>query len=170
MTVNCKPSSTEAQYMSLVHVTKLLLWIVNMIENIPEQFVWKSIPIYVVNKPSINLSNSYTTSKFTRQIGINHHFLRYYCYDGTNQFELIWTSTKTQAADGMTKPLARTPSITFRYSVVSDHESWIFTQVFFFFILFLFYFFRLSVAVKLTLFVLLVSFAKSWSYVTDMLP
>ena len=108
--------------MALAYVIKLLLWIVNMIESIPGQIVRKPIPIYVDNKPSINLANNHAASKFTRHIGINHHFLRYHCYDGIRQFESIWISTKTQEADGMTKPLARAPFTTFRNSVVSDHQ------------------------------------------------
>ena len=113
-------SSAEAEYMALAHIVKILLWIIHIIENIPGQFIRKPIPIYIDNKPSINLADNHAASKFTRHIGIAHHFLREHCASGSQLFSLIWRDSSSQLADGMTKPLARGPFITFRDKVVSD--------------------------------------------------
>ena len=115
-------SSAEAEYMALSHVIRVLLWIVNMIEGIPGQFVRRPILVYEDNKPCINLANNHAASKFTRHIGIDHHFLRYHCEAGTRQFKLVWIKGKSQKADGMTKPLPRAEFIAFRNTIVSDHQ------------------------------------------------
>ena len=44
------------------YVTRLLLWIVNIIEAIPGQFVKRPVMVYEDEKPCINLTNSHTTS------------------------------------------------------------------------------------------------------------
>lgn len=106
--------------MALAHVVKLLLWLVHIIEGIPGQFVRRPIPIHEDNKPTIQLANIHAASKFTRHIGIAHHFLRDYGLGGNKFFNLIWVDGKSQKADGMTKPLARASYIPFRDSVVSS--------------------------------------------------
>ena len=106
--------------MALAHIIRQLLWLINMINGIPGQFVRRPIPIYIDNKPAINLANNYAASKYTRHIGIYHHFIRDYCEGGNRTFQLIWRETKAQEADGMTKPLARGPFTAFRDRVVSD--------------------------------------------------
>ena len=68
-------SSAEAEYMALAQIIKIMLWIVRMIESIPGQFVRRPIPIFEDNKPCINLADCHAASKFTRHIGIAHHFL-----------------------------------------------------------------------------------------------
>ena len=114
-------SSAEAEYMALSYVTRLLLWIINIIEMIPGQFVQRPVLVYEDNQPCINLANNHTASKYTRHIGICHHFLRDHYESGDKQFKLVWTSSSRQKADGMTKPLPRADFTTFRDSVVSDH-------------------------------------------------
>ena len=113
-------SSAEAEYMSLSHIIKILLWIIHIIEGIPGQFVRKPVPIYIDNKPAINLADNHAASKFTRHIGIAHHFLRDHCAGGDRLFSLIWRQSKFQVADGMTKPLPRAAFVAFRDNVVSD--------------------------------------------------
>ena len=113
-------SSAEAEYMALSYVTRLLLWIIHMIEAIPGQFVKRPVLVYEDNKPCINLANNRAASRYTRHIGICHHFLRDHYDDGDKQFKLIWTQSSTQRADGMTKPLPRADFLSFRDSVVSD--------------------------------------------------
>ena len=113
-------SSAEAEYMALSMIVKMLLWIVNIIEGIPGQFIRRPIPIYEDNKPCINLANNHAASKYTRHIGIAHHFLREHCHGGNKTFKLVWTDSKHQLANGMTKPLAKTEFKLFRDTVVSD--------------------------------------------------
>ena len=113
-------SSAEAEYMALSYTTKLLLWIINMIQSIPGQFVSKPVRVFEDNMPCINLANHHAASKFTRHIGICHHFLRSHYAEGSKQFKLIWIRSGKQRANGMTKPLARSDFIAFRDSVVSD--------------------------------------------------
>ena len=115
-------SSAEAEYMALSHIIKELLWILNIMQAIPGQFVRLPIPIYIDNKPCINLANDHAASKYTRHIGIAHHFLREHCEGGDRRFHLIWTESSSNVADGMTKPLTRTPFAHFRDMVVSDHD------------------------------------------------
>ena len=93
-------SSSEAEYMALSYIVKTILWILHMIENIPGQFVRRPIIIYEDNKPCINLADNYAASKFTRHIGIAHHFLRDHFESGDRQFKLVWTDSKSQRADG----------------------------------------------------------------------
>ena len=115
-------SSAEAEYMALALITKILLWLINMIEAIPGQFIRKPIKVYEDNKPCINLANNHAASKFTRHIGIAHHFLRDHYESGSKQFELVWIEGRQQRADGMTKPLPHSGFIRFRDSVVSDYD------------------------------------------------
>ena len=61
--------------MTLSLITRILLWIVHMIENIPDQFVRRPIIVYEDNKPCINLADNHSASKYTRHNGICHHFL-----------------------------------------------------------------------------------------------
>ena len=82
-------STAEAEYMALAYITKRLLWILNMLEAVPGQFVAKPIKVHEDNKPCINLANQHATSKHTRHIGIAHHFLRDHYYSGNKQFELV---------------------------------------------------------------------------------
>ena len=113
-------SSAEAEYMALSYITKLLLWILHMIESIPSQFVRRPICVREDNKPCINLANNHAASKFTRHIGICHHFLRDHYESGSKQFKLMWVPSPKQKANGMTKPLPRAEYVSFRDSVVSD--------------------------------------------------
>ena len=115
-------SSAEAEYMALAHIIKIMLWIIHIIEAIPSQFVKKPVPIYIDNKPAINLADNHAASKFTRHIGITHHFLRDYCEGGNRLFQLIWRESAFQEADGMTKPLARAKFTAFRDRVVSNFQ------------------------------------------------
>ena len=101
-------------------IVRMMLWLLNILESIPGQFVRRPIPIYEDNKPCINLANNHAAAKYTRHIGIAHHFLREHCYGGNKTFNLVWTDSKHQSANGMTKPLAKSEFILFRDSVVSD--------------------------------------------------
>lgn len=113
-------SSAEAEYMALSTIVRMLLWLINILTAIPGQFIRRPIPIYEDNKPCINLADNHAASKYTRHIGIAHHFLRQHCYGGDRTFSLIWRQSNLQPANGMTKPLAKTPFIEFRDEVVSD--------------------------------------------------
>ena len=112
-------SSAEAEHMALAYITKLLLWIIQMIECIPGQFVRRPVKVFEDNKPCIQLANNHAASKFTRHIGICHHFLRDHYESGSKQFLLIWTRSDKQKANGMTKPLARAEYKEFQDSVVA---------------------------------------------------
>ena len=99
-----------------------MLWIYNIITDIPGQYVKVPINIFADNQPSINLANNYTASKFTRHIGIRHHFLRDHCYGGNKMFNITYIkSEKNFKADGMTKPLTKTEFIKFKSAIVSDY-------------------------------------------------
>ena len=113
-------SSAEAEYMALSQIIKILLWVIHIIEDIPGQFVRRPVYVHVDNKPAINLADNHAASKFTRHIGIAHHFLRDHCASGNNCFKIVWVDGKSQWADGMTKPLPRTEFALFRDRITSD--------------------------------------------------
>ena len=46
-------SSAEAEYMALTMIIKMMLWIINIIEAIPGQFIRRPIHIYEDNRPSL---------------------------------------------------------------------------------------------------------------------
>ena len=46
-------SSAEAEYMALSMIIRMLLWLINIIEGIPGQFIRRPIPVYEDNKPCI---------------------------------------------------------------------------------------------------------------------
>ena len=113
-------SSAEAEYMALSMVIRMLLWLVNIIESIPGQFIRRPIRVLEDNLPCINLADNHAASKFTRHIGIAHHFLREHCHGGDKRFKIVWIQSSSQPADGMTKPLARLNFESFQRRVVSD--------------------------------------------------
>ena len=106
--------------MTLTHLVELLLWIIHIVEGIPDQIIRRPVKIYVDNKPAINLVNNHVASKFTRHIGITHHSLRDHCENGDGTFKIIWVNIKRQQSNDMTKPLPRSEFKPFQYSVVSD--------------------------------------------------
>ena len=106
--------------MALTMIIKMMLWIINIIEAIPGQFIRRPIHIYEDNRPCINLANNHAASKYTRHIGIAHHFLREHCHGENKTFKLIWVDSRGQRANGMTKPTAKTEFKTFRDQVVSN--------------------------------------------------
>ena len=112
---------TEAEYTTLTIVVRELLWIINIINCIPDQHVKKPIPICEDNESAINLTDNYDASKYTRHIGIVHHFLRDYCKGGNRLFDIIYTNTKSNLADGMTKPLAKTAFLQFQQQTVREY-------------------------------------------------
>ena len=113
-------SSAEAEYMALSMIIRMLLWLINIIECIPGQFVRRPIPIYEDNKPCINLADNHAAAKYTRHIGICHHFLRDHCQGGNKTFQLIWRDSTHQPANGMTKPLTKSEFKQFQDEVVSS--------------------------------------------------
>ena len=108
--------------MALAQIINEMFWILHIIEGMPGRFVHRPSNIFVDNKPAISLADNHAASKFTRHIGIDHHFLRDHCDGGDKSFNIVWTDSRNQKADGMTKPLPRMPFTTFRDSVVSDLE------------------------------------------------
>ena len=70
----------------------------------------------------MSLANNHAASKYTRRIGIQHHFLRDYCEGGNKTFELVWDKSCFNTADGMTKPKPRGEFQKFQSQVVSDFE------------------------------------------------
>ena len=113
-------SSAEAEYMALSMIIRMLLWLINIIEGIPGQFIRRPIPVYEDNKPCINLTDNHAAAKYTRHIGIAHHFLRDHCHGGNKTFQLIWRASAHQPANGMTKPLAKAEFKEFQDEVVSS--------------------------------------------------
>ena len=113
-------NSVEAEYVTLAQIVKILLWIINIIEGIPGQFVRRPVPIHVDNKSAINLVDNHAASKFIRHIDITHHFLRDHCFGGDTTFKIIWVHIKKQWADGMIKSLPHGEFTIFRDRVVTN--------------------------------------------------
>ena len=53
-------SSADAEYIALSLVTRILLWMLNIIESIPGQFVQRPILVREDNQPCINLASNHT--------------------------------------------------------------------------------------------------------------
>jgi transposase InsO family protein len=100
-------SSTEAEYMAICDITKEIMWIKMILEELNFKVITPII-IYVDNQSSIKISENDISHERTKHIDIKHYFVK----DAIQQkiIQLKWISTHQQLADIFTKSL---PSPTF---------------------------------------------------------
>ena len=95
-------SSTEAEYMAICEVTKEIMWMKMILEELQLTVSSPSI-IYVDNQSAIKISENDIAHDRTKHIDIKHYFVK----DAIEKriIKLQWISTDQQLADIFTKPL-----------------------------------------------------------------
>lgn len=96
-------STTEAEYIATTEGVKEAVWLKSVIAGFG--VVSSSIKIEVDNKSSLGLAHNPEFHARSKHINVRHHFIREMVLN--KEVELIWTSTKDNPADIMTKSLAR---------------------------------------------------------------
>lgn len=97
-------SSTEAEYLALGDAVRELLWLKQLLNQLPVNTTGTPI-LYEDNNGCILLAGHPVFHSRTKHIDVRHHFLRQHLADGS--FELIHVGTNHMAADMLTKPLAK---------------------------------------------------------------
>ena len=96
-------SSTESEYMALLHALKEQIWIKRLLNemgyNIDDQNI-----IYTDSQSAIALAQNPEHHARTKHIDIQYHFVRNCVEDG--RLKLKYCSTEDMVADGLTKALA----------------------------------------------------------------
>lgn len=96
-------SSTEAEYMVMVHAMKEALWLRLFVSEIhvpvPHPF-----PLLCDNIGAMDMANSDATSSHSKHIDIRYHFIRQHITSGS--FSTSWVPTAEMTADILTKSLA----------------------------------------------------------------
>src|SRR5947207_3011429 len=96
-------SSTESEYMALLHALKEQIWIKRLLNemgyNIDDQNI-----IYTDSQSAIALAQNPKHHARTKHIDIQYHFVRNCVEDG--RLKLKYCSTEDMVADGLTKALA----------------------------------------------------------------
>ena len=96
-------SSTESEYMALLHALKEQIWIKRLLNemgyNIDDQNI-----IYTDSQSAIALAQNPEHHARTKHIDIQYHFIRNCVEDG--RLKLEYCSTEDMVADGLTKALA----------------------------------------------------------------
>lgn len=95
-------SSTEAEYYTMTHAFKEVLWI-QVFLSLLKFPIPRPFPILSDNQAACALSNSPAISARSKHIDIRHHFIRSLVQEGT--FSTIWIPTEDMPADIFTKSL-----------------------------------------------------------------
>jgi hypothetical protein len=95
-------SSTESEYMALLHCLKEQIWLLRLLGEIGYDISDQNI-IYCDNQSAIALSNNPAHHARTKHIDIQYHFVRNCVEDGKTRLE--YCPTEDMVADGMTKVL-----------------------------------------------------------------
>ena len=107
-------SSTEGEYMAILHATKEAIWIQQFLRDIRFPLPDPST-ILVDNQGAIALATNPTFHARTKHIGVRHHFIR----DRVECRDIIlnYVPTDDQVADILTKALAYDKFSRFRSSM-----------------------------------------------------
>src|SRR5277367_2855877 len=95
-------SSTESEYMALLHALKELIWLHRFLNKIGYDISDQNF-IYCDNQGAIALTHNPEHHARTKHIDIQYHFVRNCIEDGTAQLE--YCQTEDMVADGLTKAL-----------------------------------------------------------------
>eukprot|EP00043_Microstomoeca_roanoka_P020223 m.241544 g.241544 ORF g.241544 m.241544 type:complete len:1314 (-) comp17131_c4_seq62:277-4218(-) len=98
-------SSAEAEYIALTEVTKDVLWLRCLMEELDLKQE-EATPIYTDSKPAMDIANTTQMNKRTKHIDIRAHFIRDKIRDGIIRTEHL--GTKEQPADALTKNMGKT--------------------------------------------------------------
>jgi hypothetical protein len=97
-------STTEAEYVAVVEVTKEIVWLKKILEDLQEKQV-NSTPLLVDNTFAIKLANNPRFHDRTKHISTKYHLIRYHVEAKT--IHLRHCSTNEQIAYIFTKALGR---------------------------------------------------------------
>jgi hypothetical protein len=95
-------SSTESEYMALLHALKEQIWILRLLEELGYDVKDQNI-IKTDNQSAIALAHNPQQHARTKHIDIQYHFVRNCVEDGRTQLE--YCPTEEMVADGLTKAL-----------------------------------------------------------------
>src|SRR5271154_6302317 len=95
-------SSTESEYMALLHALKELIWLLRFLREIGYNIDDQNL-IYCDNQSAIALAHNPQHHARTKHIDIQYHFVRNCVEDGTTRLE--YCPTEDMLADGLTKAL-----------------------------------------------------------------
>src|ERR1035438_4459704 len=108
-TSKCQPSTalsmTIAEYMSVTQVAKEAIWLTALLKEIEIRTTEEPMIIKVDNQGSIHLAKNPKYHARTKHINIQYHFIREMIE--MKKVELIYCPMQDNAADMLTKPLAR---------------------------------------------------------------
>ncbi|GME82246.1 unnamed protein product [[Candida] boidinii] len=97
-------SSTEAEYLALGDAVRELLWLRQLLQQLPVHTTGNPI-LYEDNNGCILLAAHPVFHSRTKHIDVRHHFLREHLAKG--DFDLVHVGTNHMAADMLTKPLGK---------------------------------------------------------------
>src|SRR5579859_6527020 len=95
-------STTESEYMALLHTLKEQIWLLRFLSELSYDISNQNI-IYCDNQSAIALAHNPEHHARTKHIDIQYHFVRNCVEDGTTQLE--YCPTEDMVADGLTKTL-----------------------------------------------------------------
>src|SRR5277367_2092106 len=95
-------SSTESEYMALLHALKELIWLHRFLNELGHNINDQNV-IYCDNQGAIALAHNPEHHARTKHIDIQYHFVRNCVEDGTVRLE--YCPTEDMVADGLTKAL-----------------------------------------------------------------
>jgi hypothetical protein len=95
-------SSTESEYMALLHCLKEQIWLLRLLREIGYDISDQNV-IYCDNQSAIALAHNPEHHARTKHVDIQYHFVRNCIEDGKTQLE--YCPTEEMVADGFTKPL-----------------------------------------------------------------
>jgi hypothetical protein len=95
-------SSTESEYMAILHALKEQIWLLRFLKEIGYDISNQNI-IYCDNQSAIALAHNPEHHARTKHIDIQYHFVRNCIEDGTTRLE--YCPTEDMVADGLTKAL-----------------------------------------------------------------
>ena len=98
-------SSTEAEYMAIMHAAKELLWI-RMFSGILDLPIPRPFRLLSDNSSAIDMTKLNVISNRAKHIDLHYHFIRDHVSEGT--MRINWISTEDMTADIFTKPLPHT--------------------------------------------------------------
>jgi hypothetical protein len=98
-------STTEAEYMAVMHVTKEALWLRLLINEIFEKFSGL-ITLFGDNQSAIALMKDHQYHVRTKHINIHFHFICWIVEEG--KIKLVYCPTDEMVADTLTKALLST--------------------------------------------------------------
>jgi hypothetical protein len=96
-------SSTEAEYMALVHVLREALWL-RLFLTILGFPCPRPFPLLCDNQSALAIANSEAITSRSKHIDVRYHFYREHISSGS--FATSWIPTQDMTADIFTKPLA----------------------------------------------------------------